>query len=127
MNLKVLLPTEVLVDEPVIKVTADAHNGHFCLLPNHIDFVSALVPGLLIYEDLEGNEKLVAVDEGVLVKVGQDVRVSTQNATEGSDLGTLHHIIEDNFKEIDARESATRCALAQLEAELVRRLIENKI
>jgi hypothetical protein len=44
-------------------VTADAHNGHFCL-PNHIDFVSALVPGLLIYEDLEGNGKLVAVDEG---------------------------------------------------------------
>jgi hypothetical protein len=36
-------------------------------------------------------------------------------------------VIEENFKEIDARESATRCALAQLEAELVRRLIENKI
>jgi F-type H+-transporting ATPase subunit epsilon len=127
MNLKVLLPTEVLVDEAISKVTADAYNGHFCLLPNHIDFVSALVPGLLIYEDLEGNEKLVAVDEGVLVKVGQDVRVSTQNAVQGSDLGTLHHVIEENFKEIDARESATRCALAQLEAEFVRCLIENKI
>jgi F-type H+-transporting ATPase subunit epsilon len=127
MNLKVLLPTEVLVDEAITKVTADAHNGHFCLLPNHIDFVSALVPGLLIYEDLEGNERLVAVDEGILVKVGQDVRVSTQNAVEGSDLGTLHHVIEENFKEIDARESATRCALAQLEAEFVRRLIENKL
>jgi F-type H+-transporting ATPase subunit epsilon len=127
MNLKVLLPTEVLVDQPINKVTADAHNGHFCLLPNHIDFVSALVPGLLTYQDVEGNEKLVAVDEGILVKVGQDVRVSTQNAVVGADLGSLHRIIEEKFKEIDEREMATRCALAQLEAEFARRLIENKI
>jgi F-type H+-transporting ATPase subunit epsilon len=127
MNLKVLLPTEILVDEPVAKVTADAHNGHFTMLPNHIDFVSALVPGLLMYEDLDGNEKIVAVDEGVLVKVGSDVRVSTQNAVAGTDLGSLHQVIEEKFKDIDTRESATRCALAQLEAELVRRLIEYKI
>jgi len=127
MNLKVLLPTEVLVNEPVVKVHAEAHNGHFCLEPNHIDFVAALVPGLLIFEDANGAEKLVAVDEGVLVKVGPDVTVSTQHAVRGTDLGTLHHIIEDNFKEIDARESATRCALAQLEAEFVRRLTESKL
>jgi F-type H+-transporting ATPase subunit epsilon len=127
MNLKVLLPTEVLVNESAAKVHAEAHNGHFCLEPHHIDFVAALVPGLLIYEDRDGKEKYVAVDEGILVKVGPDVTISTQHAVQGSDLGTLHHVIEDNFKEIDARESATRCALAQLEAEFVRRLIENKL
>jgi F-type H+-transporting ATPase subunit epsilon len=127
MNLKVLLPTEVLVNEITTKVHAEAHNGHFCLEPNHIDFVAALVPGLLIFDDANGVEKLVAVDEGILIKVGPDVTVSTQHAVQGTDLGTLHHVIEDNFKEIDARESATRCALAQLEAELVRRLTESKL
>jgi F-type H+-transporting ATPase subunit epsilon len=127
MNLKVLLPTEVLVNEPVVKVHAEAHNGHFCLLPHHLDFVAALVPGLLIYNDEAGVEKLVAVDEGILVKVGPDVTVSSQHAVKGTDLGTLHHIIEDNFKELDSREMATRCALAQLEAEFVRRLTESRI
>ncbi|HSV86302.1 MAG TPA: F0F1 ATP synthase subunit epsilon [Levilinea sp.] len=127
MNLKVLLPTEVLVNEPVAKVHAEAFNGHFCLEPNHIDFVAALVPSLLIFEDAAGAEKLVAVDEGILVKVGPNVTVSTQHAVRGTDLGSLHHVIEANFKEIHGRETATRCAMAQLEAELMRRLKESKL
>ena len=45
MRLKVLLPTKVLIDEEVTKVVAEAENGSFCILPRHIDFVSALVPG----------------------------------------------------------------------------------
>ena len=49
MKLTVLLPTEILVDEEVAKVVAEAQNGSFCLLPRHIDFVAALVPGLLSF------------------------------------------------------------------------------
>ncbi|NMC75543.1 MAG: F0F1 ATP synthase subunit epsilon, partial [Geobacteraceae bacterium] len=45
MKLTVLLPTGVLVDQEVTKVTAEAENGSFCLLPRHIDFLAALVPG----------------------------------------------------------------------------------
>jgi len=45
MQLKVLLPTQVLVDEPVSKVVAEGEDGSFCLLPRHVDFTSALVPG----------------------------------------------------------------------------------
>ena len=47
MKLKVLLPTEIFINEEVEKVVAEADNGYFCLLPRHVDFVSALVPGLL--------------------------------------------------------------------------------
>ncbi len=49
MKLKILLPTEIMLDEEVTKVTAEAGNGSFCLLPRHIDFVAALVPGLLSF------------------------------------------------------------------------------
>ena len=45
MKLKVWLPISVLLDETVTKIKAEAENGHFCLLPHHIDFVTALVPG----------------------------------------------------------------------------------
>ena len=37
MKLKILIPTEVLVDREVTKVIAEAENGNFCLLPHHIE------------------------------------------------------------------------------------------
>ncbi len=55
MRLRVLLPTEVLLDVEVTKVIAEAENGFFCLLPRHVDFVAALVPGILYYTTSPGN------------------------------------------------------------------------
>ena len=80
MRLKLLIPTRVVVDEEVAKVVADGEHGSFCLLPEHVDFLAALVPGLLAFEDEAGQERFVAVDEGVLVKRGDEVLVSTRQA-----------------------------------------------
>ena len=124
MRLKVLLPTEVLLDEEVGKVTAEAQNGFFCLLPAHIDFVTALVPGLLSFESKKGEEIFVAVDEGVLVKEGQNVWVSTRNAMRGTELSRLIKTIEHTFKVLDDREKTARSAMAKIEAGFVRRFLE---
>jgi F-type H+-transporting ATPase subunit epsilon len=124
MKLKVLLPTEILVDQEVTKVIAEAENGSFCLLPRHIDFVAALPPGILIFESAEGHEEFIAVDEGTLVKVGREVLVSTRNAVRSSELGTLKQIVEQEFRVLDDREKMARSASAKLEADLVRRFIE---
>lgn len=124
MRLRVLLPTEVLIDEDVTKVIAEAENGSFCLLPRHIDFVAALVPGLLSFVSADGREEFLAVDEGILVKCGPEVRVSTRNAVVGPDLGTLERTIEEQFRMLDDRERMTRSAVARLEAEFVRRFME---
>jgi F-type H+-transporting ATPase subunit epsilon len=124
MKLKVLLPTEILVDQEVTKVIAEAENGSFCLLPRHIDFVAALPPGILIFESAEGHEEFIAVDEGTLIKVGREVLVSTRNAVRSSELGTLKQIVEQEFRVLDDREKMARSASAKLEADLVRRFIE---
>jgi F-type H+-transporting ATPase subunit epsilon len=124
MRLKVLLPTEVLVDAAVTKVIAEAENGSFCLLPRHIDFVAALVPGLFSFVSTEGQEEFLAVDEGVLVKCGSQVMVSTRNAVIGPDLGTLKQMVEDQFRILDERERMARSAVVKLEADFVRRFIE---
>lgn len=124
MNLKVLLPTEILVDEEVSKVTAEASNGSFTLLPRHIDFVAELVPGLLSYETDNGNEVFVAIDEGVLVKVASEVFVSTLNGVTGKDLGQLRETVEEKFENLSEKERAVRTALAKLESDLVRRFVE---
>jgi F-type H+-transporting ATPase subunit epsilon len=124
MKLKVLLPTEILVEEPVVKVTAEAQNGSFTLLPRHIDFVAALVPGLLYYVTEDDREEFVAVDEGILVKCGSDVLVSTREAAMGPDLGKLREMIDRQFLALDEHEKIARSAFARLEADIVRRFLE---
>jgi F-type H+-transporting ATPase subunit epsilon len=124
MKLKVLLPTEILVEEPVVKVTAEAENGSFTLLPRHIDFVAALVPGLLYFVTEDDREEFVAVDEGILVKCGSDVLVSTREAALGPDLGKLREMVDRQFLALDEHEKIARSAFARLEADLVRRFLE---
>lgn len=100
-RLKVLLPTRVLVDEEVAKVVAEAQDGSFGMLPRHIDFVSALVPGILLYVTGGGEERYLGMDEGILVKYGREVLVSTRNAVPGDDLATLHRTVRERYVELD--------------------------
>lgn len=124
MRLQVLLPTEVLVDEETNKVIAEAENGAFCLLPRHIDFVAALVPGLLCFCDREGTESYVAIDEGILIKCGRDVSVSTLNGVRGTNLAELSALVDERFLELDEHERRARTALARLEAGTLRGFLE---
>jgi F-type H+-transporting ATPase subunit epsilon len=124
MRLKVFLPTEILVDEDVRKVIAQATNGSFALLPRHIDFVAMLVPSVLIYTGHDGGERFLGIDEGILVKHGADVRVSTRKAVRGDDLGALREVVRKDIVELDEHERAARSALARLEAGVIRRFVE---
>jgi F-type H+-transporting ATPase subunit epsilon len=124
LRLRVFLPTETLVDEPARKVIAEAEDGAFCLLPRHVDFATALVPGILIFVDADGEERLLAVDEGSLVKAGEEVRVSVFNAIAGADLGRLRQTVDETFLALDEHEREARSALARLEAGTLRGFVE---
>lgn len=124
MNLKILLPGRIFMDEAVGKVIAEAPNGCFCLLPRHIDFAAALIPGILSYTSTAGQEHFVAVDEGILAKCGPEVWVSTHNAVRGSHLGKLRQTVDDVFARLDEQERKARSALARMEASFARRFWE---
>ncbi|GJQ58980.1 MAG: F0F1 ATP synthase subunit epsilon [Candidatus Scalindua sp. AMX11] len=124
MKLKVLLPTEVLIEKEVTKVIAEAEDGSFCLKPKHIDFVAALEPGLLSFETTDGREEFLAVDEGTLVKCGAEVLVSTANAVRGPNLGKLKDMVEKQFMIVGEKQKSVRSAVAKLEANLVRKFID---
>jgi F-type H+-transporting ATPase subunit epsilon len=124
MRLKLLIPTRVLIDEPVSKVIAEGDHGSFCLLPNHIDFLSVLAPGLLAFEAADGPERFAAIDESVLVKQGDEVLVSTRQAIYGSDLATLRQTVRDEFLQLDDRERNAKSATAKLEASFLRGYLE---
>ena len=124
MKLKILLPTHILLEESVSKVIADAENGSFCIKPRHVDFVSALVPGLLIFTNALAEETFVAIDEGILVKCGEEVLVSTRHAVPGKNLQTLKKMVDSDFRKLDEHERLARTALSRLEAGMVRHFID---
>ena len=126
MKLKVLLPTEVLVDEEVQKIGAEAEDGEMTLLPRHIDLTTTLVPGVLSFELSGGHEEFVAIAEGVLVKCGEQVLVSTRQGVRGTELGKLRQRVQDEFAELDGRAETARMSLNKIEATFMHRFIELK-
>jgi len=125
MNLKVLLPFQVFAEKTgVTRIVVETREGSFGLLPQRLDCVAALAPGILIYEDEAEGEVYVAVDEGVLIKTGPDVLVSVRNAIAGTDLGQLREAVEREFLNLDEREQSVRSVLARMESGFIRRLAE---
>jgi F-type H+-transporting ATPase subunit epsilon len=124
MRLTVMLPEKILLENEVSKVVAEAADGSFGILPRHIDMVAALVPGLMSYEDSEGEEEFLAVDGGVLVKQGEQILVSTRNAVRGPDLGTLRQTVRERFQNLDELEKKAQSAMARLEADVARGFLE---
>lgn len=126
MTLKILLPSRVLVDEPASRVRGEAINGSFVLEPRHIDFVTALAPGILSFDDEDAEEVFIAVDGGILVKKGAEVVVSTRHAVRGTELGELRSTVRESFRDLDEREKKTRSAMARLEADFVRGILNTE-
>lgn len=122
MNLRILLPFNVFAQATeVSRIVAQTDAGSFGLLPHRLDCVAALVPGILVYETRADGEVCVAVDEGVLIKVGQEVVVSVRRAMRGADLGQLREAVEREFMVIDEHERDVRSVMTKLETIFLRR------
>jgi F-type H+-transporting ATPase subunit epsilon len=122
MTLRVLLPFEIFADETgVSRVVVETPQGSFGLLPQRLDCVAALVPGILIFETEARGEAFLAVDKGVLVKTGQDVLVSVRRALRGDDLAGLRDRVEQEFLTLNAHEQEMRIAMAKLESGFLHR------
>ncbi|HZX09795.1 MAG TPA: F0F1 ATP synthase subunit epsilon [Acidobacteriota bacterium] len=123
MKLKILLPTEVFLEEEVIKISSEALNGSFTILPRHLDFVTVLQPGLLYFETNK-KETFLAVDKGVLLKVGAEVLVSVRSAVRAEGLKDVRKKVEKRYQELNEREKRSRSVLAKFESDFIRRFIE---
>ncbi len=118
---EVLLPTHKCLSTCINKLTVQASNGDFCLLPKHIDFISDVVPGVAVYWDLNlDQERYIAVDHGVLVKCDRVVTISTWDAISSDDLAQLEADVDQHFLTLDEQERKARTALARLETATLR-------
>lgn len=115
------MPAGILLEEEVSQVTAEAENGFFTILPRHIDFVAALVPGIFFYLTPDAEEYFLALDEGILVKQGDRIYVSAARAVPGDDLEHLEDTVDNELKVLGENEKKARTVMAQLEADTLRR------
>lgn len=120
MQLEVLLPAHVFLRKAeVLRIVAETAEGSFGLLPRRLDCVAALAPGILTFETQADGEVFMAVDQGVLVKTGAEVRVSVRRAMLGKDLASLRKTVAQEFLLLDEETRSLREVLAKLEAGFV--------
>lgn len=125
MNLNVLQPFHRVVEKTgVLRLVAETPSGSFGILPNRLDCVAALTPGILTVETRADGEFFIAVDEGVLVKTGAEVRVSVRRAIVGTDLDHLRQAVEREFKTLDEHAESVRSVLVKLENGFLRRFVD---
>lgn len=118
MSLKILLPFRIFLDiENVKNIVAETSGGSYGILPQRLDCVAALVPGIFTYQTDKVN--YLAIDEGVMIKAGTQVVVSVHNAIGGADLGKLHESVEKEFIELGDQEKSVRLVIAKLESGLI--------
>ena len=120
MRLEVLLPYRVFIDTTDIsRIVAETSEGSFGLLPRRRDCVAAIVPGILAYQSDADGEVFVAVDEGVLTKIGDVVTVAVRRASRGNDLDKLRDAVQRDYLTLDALQQSARIAARKLESGFV--------
>lgn len=121
MQLKILLPSQVFINATeVIRVVAESHDGSFGILPQRLDCVAVLVPGILSYETAKQGEVFVAIDEGLLVKNGDEILVSVRRAVGGVPLDQLRVLVTSEYLHLDQQEKELQAVLNKLESGFIK-------
>lgn len=122
MQLKVFMPFAAFADIPsVLSIVTETTQGTLGILPNRLDCIAILDPGILSYSSTREGEQFIALDEGVLVKTGNTVLVSTRRAVGGKNLETLYKLVVEEFLLQDEQEINRQTTMLKLETGFLRR------
>ncbi len=122
-RLKVITPTSMVLDREIDFLRAEDSTGSFGILPHHTEFLTVLVPSVVIYRagDAEG---YIAVNGGILTFVANTATLSTRTAVPGDSLDALTAVINEKFLAITEREKAMYRSLKQMQQSFLKRLAE---
>jgi F-type H+-transporting ATPase subunit epsilon len=123
MNLKILLPYKIFSENNRVKrIVAETNQGSYGFLPQRLDCVASLVPGIFEYETETQGIVYLAIDEGILIKTGSDVLISVRNAIGSTDLGKLNEAVEKEFLSLDETEKNARIVMDKMSSSLIHNL-----
>ena len=120
MNFMVYTPLGTALKTKALKVSFETISGYYTLLPRHVDFVSAMNANIVRYTDEENNERYVACHRGIVVKKGENLTISVQNAVLSDTLDELAKSVVEDFKKNDEERKELNTAMARLELGLMR-------
>jgi F-type H+-transporting ATPase subunit epsilon len=115
-RLQIVTPDRVILDAPVLSVTAPGVEGQFTVLAGHAPLVAELEIGEMRYRDEEGDEHILALHGGFL-QVARDrttVLADAAERPEDLDIDRAQRALER------AREDQRTLALRFNEAEINR-------
>jgi F-type H+-transporting ATPase subunit epsilon len=125
MELRILVPGREVLRTPACRVSAEGAAGSFTLLPDHVDLLTALLPGILGYQTSPAEaEAYVAIDEGLLVKRSGAVVATVRRAVPSPDLDSLRQKLEEEFLRLDENERQARRVLERLESSFLVGIID---
>ena len=125
IKLRVVTPSRLMFDEEVDEVTASGELGEFGVLPNHISFLSTLVPGEMSFKQ-GANRRMMAVSGGYAEVLDNVMTVLASAAEFAGEIDTARaqrakeraekRLAELNFEDAEYGqvEEAQRRALARL-------------
>lgn len=87
LELQVITPSSLVINEEVDEVVAPGELGEFGVLPGHVAFITLLMPGELRYRK-EGSERKLIVWGGVSEVRDDKVTVLTDNVEDPVDINT---------------------------------------
>ena len=123
MELKVVTPTEVILSCPIQKITIEGIEGFRSFLPKHMDFITALKPGIMTYLTQDNTTKYIACNQGLFVKCGTQVSISTPWAVVSDNLQRLKQDIKVAFQEMEQERKEVGVSMARLEIGLTKGLM----
>ena len=113
INLRVITPLELVVDEQVDEVVAPGDLGEFGILPGHVPFVSTLSPGFLKFK--QGSETKTLIIHGGLAEVSSDnVRILTDVAEEPGSVDQT--VAKRDLEQLEEQLKEHSCNLKKLKA-----------
>ena len=120
MKLTVFTPLGEVLKSKIKKITVETLNGYYTLLPKHVDFAAAMGENIVTYTDEQNQEKYVACHRGIVVKKGDAVTITVQNAVTVDTLDELTEVIARDFKQTDEQRKELNSAMARLELGIIR-------
>lgn len=130
IKLRVVTPSRLMFDEEVDEVTAVGELGEFGVLPNHISFLSTLVPGEMSYKQ-GANKRILAVSGGYAEVLDNVMTVLAPAAEFGSEIDSARaqrakERAEKQLAEFNRQEKEFELAEVALQRALVRLQVASK-
>ncbi len=125
LELKILLPDKVFCEENgVQRIHVKSASGMFGILPHRLDCIVVLIPGTLTYEDNLGQRQFVAVDTGILTKIGSHVVIATRSAVNVTSKANASENFEGNFFNVIKTKERIQQATIATENRFLRTLLD---